>query len=212
MPGPAEPLVRVPLAWSRAWGGLDISDPSSPLEEPRNPIGSGVTRNPVSLIGTPAPQIELPDEPIADAGGKAEPQGCAAVAPHFAPRRAAAGTYDKAWLDNVYPAKPSDYRSDHENVAVPDLHFADGLRGGEPVRVSGVRDSLILEFGLPKWLVRVRAQIDGQVQDKHPALDTVVLDSESMVLEMVWRTVFRCPPRMRKRFTAIRVDAKEFLS
>ncbi len=212
VPGSAEPLQRVPLAWSRAWGGLDLSDPAKPLEDARNPIGSGVTRDPTSLIGKPAPQIESPDQAIAEAGGRNVPQGCAALAPHFAPRRFAAGTYDKAWLDQTYPARPADYRPEHENCAAPDLHFTKGLRGGEPVYVCGVHATRALDFMLPKWLVQVRAQIDGQVLDKRPALDTVVLDSEAMTLELVWRAIFRCPSRMRNRFTTIRVDAREFLS
>jgi hypothetical protein len=212
VPGPAAPLERVPLAWGRAWGGLDLSDPAKPLEEARNPIGSGVTRDPASLVGRPAPQIESPDDAIGEAGGKSVPQGCAPLAPHFAPRRGAAGTYDKPWLDNVYPARPADYRPEHENCAAPDLHFVDGLRGGEPVYLDGVHASRAFDFTLPKWLVRVRAQIDGKVLDRRPTLDTVVIDSEALTLELVWRTLFRCPPRMRNRFTAIRVDAKEFLS
>ena len=211
-PGPSEPMVKVPLSWTLAWGGVDISNPAKPLEEPRNPIGSGVTRNPAGLVGTPAPQIESPGAAIGNAGGKGVPQGCGPIAPHFAPRRTAAGTHDATWLDQIYPARPADYRPEYENCAAPDLHFADGLRGGEPIYASGVHASRTFDFLLPKWLVRVRALIDGQVQDQHPSLDTVVLDSEALTLELVWRAIFRCPPRMRNRFTSIRVDAKEFLS
>lgn len=212
VPGSAEAVTRVPLSWGRAWGGLDLSDPAKPLEEPRNPVGSGVTRDPQSLVGRSAPQIESPDSPVGEAGGRGIPQGCAPLGRHFAPRRAVAGTYDKNWLDQVYPARPSDYQPAHENCATPDLHFTDGLRGGEMVQISGVHATRSLEFALPKWMVRVRAQIDGQVQDKRPALDTVVVDSEAMTVELVWRAIFRCPARMRNRFTAIRVEAKEFLS
>jgi hypothetical protein len=212
VPSPAQALVRVPLAWSRAWGGLDISDPAHPLEEPRNPVGSGVTRSAARLVGLPAPQIESPAHPIRAAGGSNEPQGCAPIAPHFAPRRHAAGTYDENWLKSVYPARPADYKSLHENCAVPDLQFADGLRGGEPVYVAGTHAERIFEFRLPKWLVHVRAQIDGALQDQRPSLDTVVVDTEALTLELVWRAQFACPARMRDRFTGIRVDAKEFLS
>lgn len=212
VPSASNALISVPLAWTRAWGGLDLSDPDRPLEESRNPIGSGIAHDPAKLIGSLAPQIEAVKHPITEAGGKNMPQGCSAVGPRFEPRRAAAGTYDKAWLDKTYPARPSDYRPEHENVAAPDLHFAEGLRGGEQVQIVGVHASRLFEFHLPKWLVRVRAKIDDQVHDLHPPLDTVVVDSEALTLELVWRAIFPCPARMRNRFTAIRVDAKEFLS
>jgi hypothetical protein len=212
VPGPSKALASVPLAWARAWGGLDLSDPDRPLEEPHNPIGSGVAHEPAKLIDSLAPQIEAVNHPIAEAGGKNIPHGCSPLGPRFEPRRAAAGTYDKAWLDKIYPARPSDYRPEHENCAAPGLHFLEGLRGGEQVQIVGVHASRFFEFQLPKWLIRVRAKIDDKVLDLHPPLDTVVVDSEALTLELVWRAIFPCPPRMRNRFTAIRVDAKEFLS
>jgi hypothetical protein len=212
VPSQAQQVDKVPLAWSRAWGGQDFSDPDRPVEEPRNPIGSGVTRNPAALVGLPAPQIESPDSPIGAAGGDGVPQGCAPLAAYFAPRRSLAGTYDKAWLDRVYPARPADYQAAHENCAPPDLWFENGLRGGEPVAVSGVHAERVLQFELPKWLVHVQAQIDGAVRHHRPSLDTVVLDAQALTVELVWRSVFRCPPTMRGRFTAIRVDAKEFVA
>jgi hypothetical protein len=212
IPGAADTLTKVPLAWGRAWGGLDLSNPDKPLEDARNPIGTGITREPNKLIDTPAPQIEAVNDPITEAGGRFVPQGYSALGPHFAPRRTVAGTYDKAWLDQVYPARPSDYQAAHENCAAPDLHFPHGLRGGEVFQFAGIHSSRLIEFSLPKWLVRIRAKIDDQVQDVRPLLDTAVVDSEALTLELVWRAIFPCPPRMRNRFTAIRVEAKEFLS
>jgi hypothetical protein len=58
VPGSSDLLREpVPLAWSRAYGGFDDSDPQRPLEEPRNPVGSGIARWPKRLIGVRAPQI-----------------------------------------------------------------------------------------------------------------------------------------------------------
>jgi hypothetical protein len=211
-PSAAEPAERTPLAWSRAYGGLDLSDPQRPLEEARNPVGSGVAHRPERLVGTPAPQIESPDAPITAAGGRYVPVGCAPLGRHFEPRRKLAGTYDAAWLRSGYPARPSDYRSEHEQCAAPDLVFAQPLRGGESVRLVGVHAEGALEFVLPKWLVRIDARIDAKVQERQPHLDTVVVDTDAMVLEMVWRALFRCPPRMRDRFTSVRVQCKEFIA
>jgi hypothetical protein len=211
VPGPSAPLRRTPLAWSRAYGGSDFGDPKRPLEEPRNPVGSGVARDPDRLVGRSAPQIESPDEPIGLAGGGFEPVGCAPLGRHFGPRRKTMGTYDKAWLDSTYPARPHDYQEEHENCAPRDFVFNNPLRGGEPVVLSGVHDAGALAFTLPKWRVLIEAQIDGAVVARRPHLDTVVLDTSAMVVELVWRGLYRCPPKMHNRFTVIRVQAKEFL-
>lgn len=212
VPGPAGPLERTPLAWSRAYGGADFTDPRRPLEDARNPVGSGIARQAERLVGLPAPQIESPDDPVASAGGSHVPAGCAPLGRHFEPRRRTAGTYDAAWLQGAYPGRPADYRPEHEHCAPPDFVFQEPLRGGEPVRIAGVHADALLDFLLPKWLVRVDATIDGRTQEQRPHLDTVVVDSDAMVVELVWRALFRCPPKMRDRFTAVKVQAKEFLA
>ncbi|WP_067064992.1 DUF2169 family type VI secretion system accessory protein [Roseateles chitosanitabidus] len=210
-PGDSGPLERTPLAWSRAYGGADFSDPARPLEDARNPVGSGVSRHPETLVGRPAPQIEAPGEPVTATGGRHVPAGCAPIGRHFAPRRAAAGTHDAAWMADGYPARPADYRPEHEHCAAPGLVFEEPLRGGEPVRIAGVHADAVLDFVLPKRLLRVDALIDGQADTRRPHLDTVLVDSDALMLEMVWRTVFRCPSKMRRRFTSITVSAKEFI-
>jgi hypothetical protein len=210
VPGPSAPLRKTPLAWSRAYGGMDLSDPKRPLEEPRNPVGRGIARDPDRLVGQPAPQIESPDEPISLAGGGFAPVGCAPLGRHFGLRRQTMGTYDKAWLDSIYPARPDDYREEHENCAPDDFVFRTPLRGGEPVVVTGVHPAGPLGFTLPKYRLLIEGVVDGQPQERRPHLDTVVIDTSAMVVEMVWRGLFRCPPKMRNRFPAIRVRAKEF--
>jgi hypothetical protein len=211
VPGPSEAMQPTPLSWSRAYGGIDLTEPNRPLEEPRNPVGTGVARQVELLIGTPAPQIESPNEPIETAGGRLTPVGCAALGRSFEPRRQAAGTYDAAWIKAGYPARPADYNEEHENCAAEGLVFREPLRGGEPVRVAGVNAAGPLDFVLPKLRLLVEAEIDGTLIERRPHLDTVIVDSDAMLLELVWRALFRCPSKMRKRFTAVQVRAKEFL-
>ena len=211
VPGPSEPMRATPLSWSRAYGGLDLSEPDRPLEEPRNPVGSGVARHTDRLVGTPAPQIEALDEPIGAAGGRFAPVGCAPLGRSFMPRRQTAGTYDAAWVKSGYPARPADYKEEHENCATEALVFREPLRGGEPVRITGVNATGALDFMLPKLRLVVEAEIDGTAIERRPHLDTVVVDSDAMVLELVWRALFRCPTKMRRRFTSVQVQAKEFL-
>lgn len=212
VPSQSAPLEPTPLSWSRAYGGLDLTDPDRPLEDARNPVGSGVARDVERLIGTPAPQIEAPDAPIGAAGGQFVPIGCAPLGRNFAPRRATMGTYDEAWLKSVYPARPADYDEQHENCAPPDLVFREPLTGGEPVSVTGSRQDGPIELTLPRHRIVVDATIEGAVVERRPHLDTVVLDSDAMQLELVWRALFRCPPKMLNRFTIVQVTRKEFLN
>lgn len=212
VPGASAPLEPTPLAWSLAFGGIDLSDPHRPVEEPRNPVGRGITSRPERLVGTPAPRIEAPGSPIGAAGGRFTPVGCAPLGRNFEPRRKTMGTYDAEWLETVYPARPPDYREEHEHCAPPEFVFRQPLGGGERVTVDGVRPDGTIDFVLPKQRIVVDGLIDGTVVERRPHLDTVVLDTDAMLLELVWRALFRCPPKMRDHFTAVRVQSKEFVN
>jgi hypothetical protein len=212
VPSAPEQLESVPLAWSRAWGGIDLSDPDRPLEEARNPHGSGVCHRPASLADRPAPQIECPDNPVRSAGSTGVPCGCAPIGPQCEPRRGLAGTYDRDWLEQVYPGRPADYAPQHENCATLELQFADGLHGGEDVQLHGVSTNGPIAFKLPRWRVRVTALIGSKLDARLPGVDTVIVDSDALTLELVWRALYRCPASMQVPFPAIRVEAKEYLS
>jgi hypothetical protein len=199
------PTAHVALRWSNAYGGLDFSDPAKPLEEPQNPVGNGVTRDPGLLVDTPAFQIEDPSRE------RFLPAGCAAIARNFAPRRAYAGTYDAGWLQTRYPARPADYRDEHENCAPPDQVFGNALTGGEAVRLSNLSPENPFNFRVPRLKLEVEAVIDGRSQRANPHLDTVLVDGEAKIVELVWRASFRCPPKMRNHFEAVRVRHKEFV-
>ena len=95
--------------------------------------------------------------------------------------------------------------------AAPGLVFEEPLRGGEAVRIAGVHAQALLDFALPRQLLRIDAIVDGQPDTRRPHLDTVVVDSDALMLEMVWRAVFRCPAKMRGHFTSITVQAKEYI-
>jgi hypothetical protein len=211
VPGPSRVLTPTPLAWSLAYGGQDFTNPARPIEEPRNPVGSGIARDVDRLIGSPAPQIEAPDDPVRRAGAGTTPAGCAAIGRNFAARRLTAGTYGDDYIEKLYPARPSDYREEHENCAVPDFVFAEPLRGGERVTVTGVNSGGVLDFLLPKWRLLIEAEIDGEMIERRPHLDTVIVNSDAMELELVWRGLFRCPPKMHRRFAAVRIRSKEYI-
>ena len=48
----------IDVRYDYAWGGLDVTDMSRPVEEPRNPVGLGIARDLSRLTHTPAPFID----------------------------------------------------------------------------------------------------------------------------------------------------------
>ena len=210
LPGQPQPFQAVPLSWGNAWGGSDHSKPEKPKQELRNPVGSGVARSMGTLIGTPAYQIESPRLMGGDRHQKATPIGCAPIGRSFEPRRKWAGTYDDAWLNKVYPAKPKDYNDRFENCAGPDWWFETPLEGGEPVGLTGVTPEGMVQFRIPRVRVVIDARIDGELTTQRPPLDTVLIDTIEGVVELVWRATFVCPAKLRDRFTLLRVKKKDF--
>jgi hypothetical protein len=206
---PPAPIETVPLSWSRAWGGFDNSDPDRPVEEPRNPVGRGIVSRPDHLIGKPAPQIEKPSSPINKPGIDNVPAGCAPLGRHFEPRRKWAGTCDDAWLQNVYPARPGDYDPRHENCAPRELVFDRQFTDGEAGEIRGLRPTGPIRFRVPAIRVLIEATIDSQQVERRPHIDTVLIDADASVMELVCRTAFRCPPKMRKRFNQIQIHRKQ---
>lgn len=59
VPGPPAALGPTPLVYELAYGGCD-----GPFSEPRNPAGMGFARDPSSLVGQRAPQLEDPRAPL----------------------------------------------------------------------------------------------------------------------------------------------------
>lgn len=204
-PGESEPVESVTLRWSNAYGGVDLTDPEHPLEEPANPVGNGIAREPERLLDTPAFQIEDPER------GPRRPAGCSAIGRSYEPRRSYAGNYNANWLENRYPARPIDYRDEHEQCAPPDQVFATPLGGGEVIRLSQLHPKGPWSFQVPRLRMEVEAIIDGKTQVVHPHLDTVLVDAGAKTVELSWRASFRCPPKMRNHFEVVRVRSKEYL-
>jgi hypothetical protein len=102
------PVMRVPIAWERSFGGSDPEDVK--CVEPRNPAGSGVTKQPKSLQGMPAPNFEDPQNLLPVRAGRPAPMGFGPIAPHWHPRLQLAGTYDDRWQTGRRPLPRPTFR------------------------------------------------------------------------------------------------------
>ncbi|MDQ0509469.1 DUF2169 family type VI secretion system accessory protein [Ancylobacter amanitiformis] len=154
---PAQPLVDLLLGPDRAYGG-----PGHRL----NPAGLGFGA--AARIGAGAP-VALPnvEDPAALVYAMDDEPAPAVFGPMdvMHPARAAlAGTYDKAWLQNVAPALADDIHPDFFMTAPPDQRFADYLRGDEPFRLRNFsRDRPELSGRLPA--LRPRAFVGRERQE-----------------------------------------------
>ncbi len=205
------PIEEIDMRYDHAWGGRDDEDPAALVEEPRNPIGTGVTRAPASLTHQPAPSIEDPAYPIRTAKTAPPPAGIGVVGRHWEPRRRYAGTYDATWRELRAPLLPEDFDPRYNLCASPGLIADPPLAGGEPVRVLNLTPDGALSFELP----RVQVEIEFQVKDRAPVgfaphLDTVLVDlyatgpQKPVAVEMVWRAHVKAPRRMKDARVIVR--------
>lgn len=203
------PFTRAPMRWEHAFGGLDASDPARVLEEARNPVGCGLVGEPRGLLGTLAPHVEDPSDPIRDHRSRPTPVGFGPLGPSFEPRRGASGTHDDVWVRNRMPMPPMDQSVDFHQVAPVPLRTQGFLQGGEPVRALGWHAIGALAFDLPqRWFV-VEAPDATGTTELVAALDTVILEPNDLRLELVWRASFPWPHRPSQRRNRVRLSSLE---
>ncbi|MFO0758006.1 MAG: DUF2169 domain-containing protein [Byssovorax sp.] len=199
------PTTGVELRYDHAFGGLDLSDPKSPLEEPRNPVGRGIARDLSALTHQPAPMIEDPQHLLSSAHDRPAPAGLGAIGRHWAPRRHFLGTYDAAWLKERAPLLPLDHDDRESLCASPGLTASPPFIGGEEVALMNLTPGGgTTLFRLPKMRVSMRLRAPGREPETlTPHVDTVLIDtlrvpeSTDVIVELVWRAAFRPPRRMK---------------
>jgi hypothetical protein len=207
---PPQPFEQLPLRWEYAYGGFDASDPEKPLEEPRNPVGRGLIRDPSALIHEPAPAIEDPADLISSHRSRPAPAGVGALGRHWAPRRSYAGTMDERWKKERMPLAPLDFDERYNQVATPKLITPSYLKGGETVELENLCSDGPLRFNLPRLAFFVGARTDKGLIEHRPVLDTIVLEPNERRFDLTWRTAVPMP-RPNRRLRAIQVHEKAIL-
>ncbi|RZO66327.1 MAG: DUF2169 domain-containing protein [Sandaracinaceae bacterium] len=193
------PFSRATLRWEDAFGGLDTSDPSAPLEELRNPLGRGLAKDPQLLAGAVVPHVEDPTDLIRGHRSRPQPAGVGAIGPGFEPRRSAAGTYDDVWRRHRMPLPPLDLDDHFYQAAAPGLRTRQHLVGGEPVRMLGLHRDGALSFELPRLSFLVEAPSPEGTAEHVPILDTVMLEPNARRLELTWRACLPWPSTLGRR-------------
>ncbi len=179
-----EPIAKLALHYEYAFGGeleTGHDDEGNPRfdTDHHNPIGMGKIDREHSdhTIDISAPQIESPDDPVIDPYRSYAPVSFGPIPPAWLPRRPLGGTYDQDWIDNRWPAWPSDYSFAYHNSAHPDLIVSPYLRKGDTIYLTNITDGGKLLFSLPHTTVMVDfIRVDGTVVREEMILDTVFID------------------------------------
>lgn len=182
-PSAVEPVAQVPIAYERAYGGFDQSnpDPTKQRLDTRNPVGCGL----ITQAGLPVPNFEYPGGRMEHAG----PAGFGPLASYWSPRREWQGTYDDAWKKGRFPLLPADWDPRSLLCSPADQRPARHLRGGELVELENLTPNGKLSFLLPKVYFSFRTMIDKRIEAHNGRLATVIIEPDYPRVILVWQSV-----------------------
>jgi len=198
---PAEPFVKMPLAYERAFGGVDSKSPHPERDwDWRNPVGTGFAVARDNVSGLALPNIEYPDEPVRSWNDRPRPAGFGPIAGHWQPRAGLAGSYDDAWLKSRQPLPPDDFDERFFQCAPEDQQAPAFLHGGEPVALVGLTPAGEFRFLLPKIFLGFDTRFyDGTRQiHRERALHTVILEPDYPRVSLVWHSALPCHFKVQK--------------
>jgi hypothetical protein len=191
-PSEPEPFVSMPLVWERAFGGVHRQGDRVYAEE-RNPVGCGFAgkRGSTEMKQQPVPNLENPRAPLQKLGDVGTPLCFAPVAPSWLPRRSFAGTYDAQWRRSRAPYLPDDFDRRFFNSSAL-FSFEQGLKGGEPVQLSGVTPGAPIAFNVPASPLQLEVRVAGSTQRPPVHLETILIEPDANRVCMTWRAAQPC--------------------
>lgn len=186
------PFSVMPISYDRAFGGTDDlhPDPKKHSAFMLNPVGRGYHKQTAEefIDGKPLPNTEHGREQVTSPNGKYRPMSFGPIGRGWEPRYKLAGTYDEAWLADVFPFLPADFQDGYFQAAPADQQMQ-SPRGGEDIVLLNLtpegRTALRLPMiDLPVVFVRKR----GGHEERQAVLDTVLLEPDARRLLLTWRT------------------------
>ena len=207
-PEPAEPFTAMPITYDRAFGGQDTAhpDPARHSAYTANPVGRGYHRETANefVDGRPLPNTEERERPVAAPGGPYRPMSFGPIGRGWQPRLGDAGTYDQAWLDDVFPFLPADFRDDYYQAAPGDQRIP-YPEGGEDVMLFNLTPEGRVGFKLPRLDLPVVFFLKTYEKEETRAVaDTIVIDAEARRFVVCWRA---SRPLKRNIFEVVQVLA-----
>jgi hypothetical protein len=183
-PGRPKTFTRMPISWSRSFGGVDPDDPG--YAELRNPVGVGHRRKPAALKATHLPNFEDPRDLVTSTKSKPVPVGFGPVAGHWLPRSKLAGTYDERWNENRRPLLPEDFDPLFHNFAPADQQL-EAVKPGDEVLLVNLTLAGRDRFALPNATVPLTFVTDKAIVNMRTSVDTISIDPEKQRLSLISR-------------------------
>jgi hypothetical protein len=200
LPSHPEAFSTLPLVYENAYGGQHIKDGECLEGDSRNPLGKGFLgkQSPNLFEGQPLPAIEDPRQLLRQLGDSSSPAGFGAIAPHWQPRAALAGTYDSHWQETRAPYLPEDYSPRFMNAAHPDLIYPGYLQGGEPVTITGMHPIGPLQCQVPRVQLVAQVHMGGQTHSPGFVLETLLLEPNQLRMSLIWKAALVCDKQALK--------------
>jgi hypothetical protein len=194
-PSAPETFTRQPISYDVAFGGTDqrMRDPAQVRAYRANPVGVGWHHHLYRelVVGAPVANTEEIKDTIRDPRGKYRPMAFGPIGRGWPPRLAHAGTYDKTWLDNVFPFLPADFDVRYFQCAPEDQRIV-YPSGGEPVVLTNLTPDGRREFALPSLEMPITfCRRGGERVETRASLDTLIFEPEAESFCMVWRRSLR---------------------
>lgn len=187
-------FIHKPIIYEHAYGGWDRShaDEAKHRLHLRNPVGLGFHISDRDLHGKPAPGIFLPGQDMSDWSKDPDVAGYGAIACHWEPRVALAGTYDDTWRATHAPLWAKDFQTSYWCAAPRDQQVDGYLRGGERVRLENLSPHGSIDLRLPSIKFEFQTKIHRTTQLSEGKLATVLLEPDYPRLTMVWQSAIIC--------------------
>lgn len=198
---PAQPFVKMPLIYERAYGGIDPKSEHPDRDwDWRNPVGTGFFVSGGHATGLKLPNIEFPNELVRSKKDHPPPAGFGPVCSHWQPRVSFAGTYDDNWMKTRLPLLPEDFDERFFQCAPSDQQAPFFLRGGEPCVLYRLTREGDLRFFLPKLYFGFETRFYDGSREIHKTrnLHTVILEPDFPRVSIVWHSVLPCHFKVRK--------------
>lgn len=208
---PPLPFLELPITYENAYGGT-VRHPQQPdplAQELFNPVGRGVAIDKSQLAGKPAPNLELPSDPVRSWNQRIAPVAFGPLGWDWRPRRDLAGTYDDAWEKSRMPLLPTDLDLRFYQSAPPDQQLPPRLRRGTMVGVHNMWPGRETHtFALPEVHLGFRTYFGRKVEHHPGRLHTIIIEPDERRLQMIWHSRLRCHGREHELDSTVVVSKK----
>lgn len=188
---PTEKFLKMPITYDRAFGGIDDFHPDETKRSAYmiNPVGTGYHEYSDSGLvdGTPLPNTEEIKKSVKMPNGNYRPMAFGVIGRNWEPRYRYGGTYDKKWLDDVFPFLPADFDDAYYQCSPADQQI-EYLKGGEEVFLVNLTSQGKTRFQIPQMEVPVVFFLKkGEPYKTQAVADTLVLEPDESRFMITWR-------------------------